>query len=117
MNWVNLHQDWGRPAVNLFLARRFLDVVPQGVLFDILSEDGASCARIEEWVEHLFAEQYPGVQVSGVHLMPHQDALVLTVIHPDFPRTKAYAPLPRWEILAQDADTDTPRWTIKEQGA
>lgn len=117
MNWVNLAQEWGYPVVTIAIARRFLPQIAVLEVLQALDETDASRVRVQQWVEHLFAGKYVGVFVSGVHMVPEKDALLLSLVHPAFPCVRPYAAVPCWELTIHEADTPRPRITIEERGA
>jgi hypothetical protein len=114
MTWVNLEHTWGLPAVACCLSRHWLLRMPPPI-FDVLDRfDGStrSQAELATFVDTCFGGAYPGVTVLALDYNGLEDALVIVVVHPDFPQTPPGQRLPRWTLRVSQADTDATRYTF-----
>lgn len=105
MTWMQLDCDWGLPCVNIKLARRFLAKLHVVPLLQDLQEDARSCQQREAWLAQYCRSDYEGMQLIALHLDIYTDTLVLTVMHPQFPRSRPGQQLPEWAVIVHEADT------------
>lgn len=117
MTWVQLDCDWGLPCVYVKLARRFLATFPAVPLLQDLREDEQSCHKLEAWLAQYCRSDYEGMQLVALHYEPYTDTFVLTVIHPQFPRTKPGDRIPEWAVIVHAADRASPYFTLEVWGA
>lgn len=114
MTWIQLDCDWGLPCVNIQLSRRCLRLLEGVPLLRDRQEDAASCAQLEAWLAHYCSRPYAGMQLVAVHLNVSTDTFVLTVSHPQFPRTPPGSRLPEWAVIVHAQDPVHPYCTREE---